>query len=359
MRGAGVGVLAAAWLAAAAVQAEPRDPAAAQALFDEARILERSQRYAEACAKLAESQRLDPGIGTQFHLADCYEHEGKIASAWAAFLEVASIARASAQSDREKAAQKRAAKLESRLPKLQITVPASSQIPDLTIARDDMVVGVAVWDSAVPVDPGDHTITASAPGRRAFTQSVRADEGKVLSVVVPLLEPATQSPPAASPPPPPPASTPRRVPTREEPPPQATKRPTSPAQGSAERAASASSAMNPWLVGLGAAGMVGLGVGTVFGVLARNKYDNSKDYCSPNDENRCSVRGVELRDDAFTLGNISTASFIVGGAALGTAGVVWLTTGSARSSHDRTKSAAHAELSAGIAAGTVWASGSF
>ena len=61
-------------------------------------------KYAEACPKLEESMRLDSGIGTQFNLADCNEHIGKLATAWAGFLDVAAAAKAASQPDREKVA---------------------------------------------------------------------------------------------------------------------------------------------------------------------------------------------------------------------------------------------------------------
>src|SRR5258706_7527469 len=99
------------------------DPAAAQALFDQAKQLVAAQRYSEACPKLEESQRLDPGMGTLFHLADCDEHIGKTATAWAAFLDVAGQARSAGQQPRERIARERAAALEPTLARLPIRAP--------------------------------------------------------------------------------------------------------------------------------------------------------------------------------------------------------------------------------------------
>src|SRR6516165_8666630 len=89
------------WLAPAALQAAG-DEAEARVLFFEARKLVAAGQYSSACPKFEESYRLDPGIGTNFNLADCYEHTGRIASAWARFLDVAASTRAAGQIEREK-----------------------------------------------------------------------------------------------------------------------------------------------------------------------------------------------------------------------------------------------------------------
>src|SRR5512138_2397422 len=105
--------LAAALPARADTTAEQR--AAAQALFDDARRLMADKKYAEACPKLEESQRLDPGIGTLLNLAECQSLTGRTASAWANFLEAAYQAKAAGQAKRENTARSRAAALEPKL----------------------------------------------------------------------------------------------------------------------------------------------------------------------------------------------------------------------------------------------------
>jgi hypothetical protein len=323
--------LAACLTAAPSVFAQQRDAAAAQALFDEARGLMQAKRFAEACPKLEESQRLDPGIGTEFRLADCYEQQGKIASAWAGFLDVASVAGSSGQTDRQKAARARAARLESRLPHLTIVVPAASRAAGLEVRRDGTAVGEAQWGSSVPVDPGDHEIAVTAPGKRAFSSTVSLRESTPTTFTVPALDPEPGGGAAAT------ASLPAPAPSTPAPEPA----PAAPPAALAETPPAPSGSAGPGfaVIGLGGLGLVGIVVGTTFGVMASSKYDDSKRGCRDADVNVCSQHGVDLRNTAFTYGNVATVGFIVGGVALAGAATLWLTSSGSSDSKARTAGA--------------------
>lgn len=296
------------------LQAQEQDSAAAQALFDEARSLMVEQNYAAACLKLAESQRLDPGIGTLFHLAVCYEHEGKIASAWAAFLEVASMATATRQDQRAQAATRRAALLEPRLPKLRVSVPAASRTAGIELTRDGNVVGQAQWSVALPVDPGVHLLEVTAAGKRAYATSLDAREGSTVSLEVPVLEAALPAwdvrdaqPAAAS------APTPTEA--------AAAAPAAQPAPARVEGESKASAGPGALALGLGAGGIVAIGAGSVLGILAKNANGDSTRYCAV--PNHCAAEGVRLRDRAFVFSDLATVGFAVGGAALVAAGIAW------------------------------------
>src|ERR1035438_7696858 len=65
---------------------------AAEALFEEARSLLAAGKYAEACPKFADSERLGPSVATLLNLANCWEKSGRTATAWATYREAASAA---------------------------------------------------------------------------------------------------------------------------------------------------------------------------------------------------------------------------------------------------------------------------
>src|SRR5438132_9428411 len=106
-----------AWAPAAHAQS---GKAAAEALFEEGRKLMADGKAAEACPKFEASEQLDPSSGTLLNLANCYEKQGRTASAWATYKEAASLANANGRSDHLGVAQKRADALAPKLSRVTV-----------------------------------------------------------------------------------------------------------------------------------------------------------------------------------------------------------------------------------------------
>lgn len=277
--------------------------AAAQALFDEAVELRKQNQIPAACAKFEESLRLDPAVGTRFNLADCYERLGRVASAWTYFLEVAAATSMAGQEERAEVARDRAKRLEPRLSRMVINPRA--KLPGLKITRNGADVGAAQWGTKVPVDPGAYVIAAVAPGKRRWEQRVEVKgPASVVEVTVPPLVDA----PAKAPPPPGPGGPNIGVPPPMPPPDRGT--PPSTVAG----------------LTIGALGIVGVGVGTAFGIIALDGKNDVDDLC-PNDA--CPTAEAEAlaataNEDAKTAGNVSTGALIGGGVLVVTGLIVWL-----------------------------------
>jgi hypothetical protein len=297
----------AAFTAPAAHAQTTGDKAASEALFQAARDLMNAGKFAEACSKLEASQRLDAGLGTLLYLADCYEKANRIASSWATFREAESIAMGRSDQSRAQVAKERYTALEPRLSKLWIKVTDGNP-PDIRVLRDGELVPRESWGLALPTDSGDHKIEATAPGRKPWTTKVVvAGEASNVPVDVPVLEVA-------------PAESKPAEPAPLAPLPSEDKTPASRA-GSTQRT-----------IGLvvGTAGVVGLGLSTVFTLKAKSKNDESKknDHC-PADPNQCDQAGTDLRNQALTSARTATAFGIAGGVLLVGGVVVYLTAPSA------------------------------
>jgi hypothetical protein len=278
----------------------------ARALFDEARRLMASGKHADACPKLEEAQRLDPGMGTQFNLADCYEHVGRTASAWSLFLDVAAAAKASAQGAREAEARKRAAALAPKLSRLTVTV--SKEVDGLDVKRDGVALAKATWGTAVPLDPGTHTITASAPGRKAWSAKIDlAADGAAQTVTIPELAADAPIAPVA------PVVAMTAPATASSPPPPVAIDTTTPAAPDAAQAEASSTRTIGFVVG--GFGVAALGVGGYFGVQALSKGSDAKAACPTT--SCTSAAGVGNSDDAHTAATIANIGISVGLVALG------------------------------------------
>jgi len=279
----------------------------AETLFEEGRRLMADGKVADACPKFAESQRLDPSPGTLLNLASCYEKSGRLASAWATYREGASSASATGRQDLLATAQRHAEQLFPTLPRVSLNV--SAPVDGLSVVLDGVAVGRAEWGVAVPVDPGDHTVEATAAHFKPWSTKLSVSkDAATTTVAVPALEAAPADAPA--PEAPSPAS-----PTTALPP---------PASGDAW------STQRTLAVIVGAVGVAGLGVAAGFAVGAKSAYNGSLSECQPNTPDECTAAGVSQRNNALSLGNIATG-FVVGGAVAAAAGVVlWITAPSAR-----------------------------
>jgi hypothetical protein len=274
--------------------------AAAQVLFERAQALVEQNRFAEACPQFAESERLDPGIGSLLWLADCYENIGLTANAWTTFEEAAAMA-ASRHDAREAIARDRAAKLGARLSQLRIVVPAAvADTPGLQVHCDGVRIESPLWSQVISLDPGTHTLTANADDRQVWWTTVQLAPGaSPTSVTVPELGAL-----------PPPVSTPRAP--GAEMTTQADRRPGS--RGASQRAAGAV---------LAAGGVVGLVVGAVFSLNAKAKYDDSRAFCLP--DNECTATGRQDRSDADSKATVATVAMGLGAAAAAGGVALYLT----------------------------------
>jgi hypothetical protein len=241
-------------------------------------------RFDTGCPALAESQQLDPRPGTLFTLAECENKAGRIVSAakhYGDYLRMYATLTPELQEKqkgRELISAQQLAAMESKVPRLTLTLPPDTP-PGTVVKRDGVVVEASTFGQAVPVDPGEHVITAELPGKPAHEVRRTIALSEQVRMVVELAPPA----PLVAPPPPKPI-------------------PVEPADdGSTLRMAG--------LVA-GGVGVAGLLVGAITGGLAMSANGTAKDNC---DGTVCNQDGLDAIDRTKPLGNASTACFVIGG----------------------------------------------
>jgi tetratricopeptide (TPR) repeat protein len=292
----------------ARAQAQAESRTLAQSLFDEGRRLVNAGDYAQGCSKLEESERLDPGVGTQLNIANCYELAGRSASAWSAYAEAASAARAAGQSDREDYARERGQALEQGLARLTIVLSAR-RLKGLLILRNGHALDGSALGTPVAVDPGEYRLAASAPGHRDWSTTLHVQPGDKTKIEIPELEPLRSAEASAS-----------------------------PARAAGRRLATAQG--KTALIAAGA-GLVSLGFGGAFALAAKSRYNGAmRDYCGGGS---CSPRAYDETAAARRQGNWATALVVAGGVAMTSGVVLWLTVPTRRESDRAAERTPHAE----------------
>jgi hypothetical protein len=157
------------------------DAVLAETLFREGRAASDSGDLATACAKFAQSYRLDPAPGTLLNLGDCEERRGKLATAWEYFNRLYDTL--AAGDDRRTLARSRADAVAARLPRVRIVVPKGAPA-GTTVLRDGAPLDTAAIGTLIPIDPGAHVLTLRAPDHRDSQTKVEFAEGAAREVAL-------------------------------------------------------------------------------------------------------------------------------------------------------------------------------
>lgn len=281
-------------LFSAAARAEKStNPAGAEALYEQARGLMKQGNFDQACPKFKQSYDLDPAGGTLLNLAECYEKQGKFASAWSNFKEALVQAQRDGRSERVEYAQKHLDSIEPKLAHVTIEVPSETNQAGLAVTLDGAPLGAAAWGVEMPVDPGAHHVSASAPGKVDFEKTLQIKEGSV-TLKIPALDPASGASPSLQ-------NDVAMKPVTEQP----------AAEGNSQRTAG---------YVIGGAGVVALGVGAYFGLHAMSKWNERKDDCAHG----CTPDAKSAGDAAKSAALVSDIGFGIGLVASGVAGYLLL-----------------------------------
>jgi tetratricopeptide (TPR) repeat protein len=261
----------------------------ADKLFEEGSALMKDNKFSEACPKFEQSNKLDPQVGGYLWLADCYERNGQTASAYKTYKDAQKMAiEKKDKQQRDKVAQKHIATIEGHLTKLTILAPSENKPDGIEIARDGEKLGGSDLGLAVPMDPGMHTITATAPHFKTWEKKIDVSgDGNTVTVTVGPLERDDAS---AAPPPPPEEGDP-------------------------------GFGFHVGGIVIGAAGLIAIGVGSALGLVAAGKLSdsNANGHCDAQDT--CDAVGLDLRQQAKDAALVSTILFVGGGVAVA-AGII-------------------------------------
>jgi hypothetical protein len=271
------------------------NPAVAEALYEEARSLMKQGKLDQACPKFQQSYDLDAGGGTLLNLAECYEKQGKFASAWSSFKEAQVQAQRDGRHERVDYAKKHIAAVEPKLSKVTIVVQNDASTPGLSVQLDGAELGSAAWNLSVPIDPGPHELTAAAPSKLTYDKHFEiAASSPSTTLTIPKL---TDVPVATAAPPARPVD-------------QDVEKKAVPSE-----AAPSNSSRTVGYVLLGA-GVVGIGVGSYFGLHSFSKWSERKDDCAHG----CTADAKTAGDAARSAALVSDIGFGVGliAAAVGT-----------------------------------------
>jgi tetratricopeptide (TPR) repeat protein len=289
--------------------------AAARTLFSEALRDQDQKRFDVALEKFRRVLAVRDTVPVRYRIASCLEALGNIAQATVAYQAAVDIGQSEhSQDDVVRASRVRIEALARRVPRLSLSL--SGRLPsEVDLRVDDRRVPSEKLKEALPLDPGEHVITASASGSKSFRTVVFLAEGGAAALTIPL-----DADPAAAAPVPMPRELPSEIPS------PVRVRPREPSSGVAKTTITDSSAQRTAGIGL-LAGGAALAVGGVVVYVMRANAIASLEQACPRGFCPTSRR-MELdatRSRALALGPLAVGLGVAGVAALGIGSYLFVT----------------------------------
>jgi hypothetical protein len=244
-------------LGASVAGAQPATPdreAERAALYEEGVKLAGVGRWSEAVERFRQVVAIRSAPRARFTLGEAEEKSGKLASAKASYALALEEARATGDEQAAGAAGGALAAIERRVPRVMMRLSVGVAGARASVDGREVPLG----DKPVELDPGEHRVVASAPGREPFEQMVSVVEGKTTELTV-RLDPVRAAGAGEGG-----AGAAQPIPGRS-------------GQGGPSRDTSGPPA-GAWV--LGATGLAATAVGVALYVTGQRSYDDAAGYCT-------------------------------------------------------------------------------
>jgi hypothetical protein len=306
-----------AWLVAALVLVAPQvawaDPPAAppseeqveagRDLYRQARELQQAGKLKEALERSLEAYRIAPTPVTAVLAALLLEGVGRLVEARETARSVSGMPLSPRETDKGREARQQAATvaaaLDARIPKIAVAGQPSGAV----VMLDGKSLGASDSGSWRGVDPGTHALVVRIGDKTCTSVHLTLGEGEERTID--LHDVAASCPGDVSATPAPAA---------------ATAAPVSPPPTTAAPVEDAGHAWRLRGIALGALGVVGIAVGGVLAITAKNDYDSVASECPAAG---CNQDGYDVRNGARFRGDVATVVIGVGAAAVVGGVVMW------------------------------------
>jgi serine/threonine-protein kinase len=268
-------------------------------LFKQGKKLMAEKRYSEACPKLEESMKLDPGIGTSLNIGKCYEEWGRIGHALIAYQTALKMAK-DGKDKRVPDIQKLVDDLDSQVPRLTIKLPKDTVQEGVKVTLDGQVI--TTFGSALIVDPGPHSIEYTVDDGPKKSKVVPVERGGDSEVTLDIPKVRTAKKPPDK------KAGDKKAGDKKVGDTKPVEVATPPAPGRNMRIGG---------MVLGGAGVIAIGVSSIMTLSAKGQYDDALEMHCMGMKNMCDPMGLELTHSARSTANTATVIFIGGLAMVG------------------------------------------